>query len=197
MFTSKRRYQELQTRVDRLEEQIQAQSLCLAQESARWRASITDAIAELTARLEVPPEQRVRYLLNTITDDLSVALNKSLADAQEVSALKEQILQLRQELQQQVNKNGARQRRTRASLNQVHHADETGYVALYFIGGRTDTVQLLMGPTNPPEICVSELNCQAGINSYAGGVVRQGEYWMAESALGEDSGVRCCYTPFF
>ena len=197
MFVWKSRYRDLQSRLEHLEEQLEAQSLHLAQESARWRSSTADAIAELTARFEVSPEQRVQYLLSAIADDLSAALQRSLADAQEASALKERILRLYQELAQLVDGGGSRQPRTVARLNQVYHAPQTGYVALFFVGGRTDSIELLMGPTNPPEICVSQLDCGAGINSYAGGVVRKGEYWLAESARGEGSGVRCCYTPIF
>lgn len=197
MFTWKRRQQELEGRIDRIEAQLEAQSRYLAQESARWQSRTTDAIAELTARFEESPEQRVQVLLSAIADDLSAALQRSLADAQEASALKERIQRLCQELEQQVNGGGARQPRTRARLNEVYHAPHTGYVALYFFGGRTDAVRLLMGPTDPPEICVSELDCAAGTNSYAGGVVRKGEYWLASSALGEGSGVRCCFTPIF
>jgi hypothetical protein len=57
-------------------------------------------------------------------------------------------------------------------------------------------VELCVGPTSPPDAVVCSLNVRNDINSYAGCVVRRGEFWLARSQTGSDSGVRCMYTPF-
>jgi hypothetical protein len=197
MFGWKRRYDEWEARLGSLEDRLKAMTLFLEKERGQWQSSITCALEEVQTRLEASPEKRVQYLLNSVGHDLSEALKRGLADAQAASSLKEQLLQLHLDLQQRLRSGAAQQPREMARLNQVYHSPFTGYVALFFTGGYTDRVQLLMGPTNPPEFCVCRLNCQGDVNSYAGGIVRQGEYWLAQSQIGEESGVECCYTPFF
>ncbi len=98
--------------------------------------------------------------------------------------------------------------RLQPELNTVHRAEVLGYVSLYHPrGGAADEVRLLVGPDDPPTECV----CEAGWNdngnyfaSYAGAIVRPGEYWMVESprearesALGVGPGFRCIFTPLF
>lgn len=87
--------------------------------------------------------------------------------------------------------------RTRPALGVVHQAEVTGYVSIYFTGGRTDKIQLLAGWDDPPTECICEANNYNDLNSYAGGVVRQGEYWMVVSKKLEKSGFECVFTPLF
>lgn len=89
------------------------------------------------------------------------------------------------------------QERYTVDFNLVYQAECTGYVSAYFDSGFTDTVQLLVGPSDPPTERVCEANTGNDINSYAGTVVRKGEYWMVKSKRGARSGFMCVFTPLF
>lgn len=83
------------------------------------------------------------------------------------------------------------------AIGVVHRAEATGYVSLYFVGGRTATVRLLVGWGDPQTECICEANTRNDLNSYAGGIVRKDEYWTLESKLGDRSGFECVFTPLF
>lgn len=88
--------------------------------------------------------------------------------------------------------------RFEARLDTVYHATTYGYVACYFVGGRTARVRLLVGPQAPPTTSVGYANSSAEINSYLGGIVRPGEYWMAATHKpGMNAGFECIFTPLF
>ncbi|WP_033438151.1 hypothetical protein [Saccharothrix sp. NRRL B-16314] len=88
--------------------------------------------------------------------------------------------------------------RFQAALDTVYQAKTFGYVAVYFVGGRTARVRLLIGPHNPPDTSVGCANSGSDINSYIGGIVRPGEYWMAATHRpGLKSGFECLFTPLF
>jgi hypothetical protein len=87
--------------------------------------------------------------------------------------------------------------RLRPALGAVHRAEATGYVSLYFTGGRTGTLRLLAGWEDPPTECICETNTRNDLNSYAGGVVRKGEYWTVAGKHPEGSGYQCVFTPLF
>jgi hypothetical protein len=87
--------------------------------------------------------------------------------------------------------------RLRPALGAVHRAEVTGYVSVYFTGGRTDTLRLLAGWDDPPTECICETNTRNELNSYAGGVVRKGEYWTIVGRRPEASGYECVFTPLF
>ncbi|HUF83962.1 MAG TPA: hypothetical protein VMQ81_05145 [Acidimicrobiia bacterium] len=87
--------------------------------------------------------------------------------------------------------------RSRPAFNEVQRADVAGYVSLYFKGGYTDDIQLLVGVGDPPSEVVCEANTRNDMNSYAGAIVRPGEYWMARSKSGANSGFECVFTPLF
>lgn len=99
-------------------------------------------------------------------------------------------------LQEILAEAGVSKPRLRARLNRVYCAEATGYVAVYFRGGRTNKIRLLVGPKAPPEECIGEANTANDINSYVGGIVRAGEYWMVE-AKHESTSFGCVYTPLF
>lgn len=172
---------ELDARLAALEQRLGARQDAA---EAAARAAIDRRFAELVATLSDDPERRTRMLLAAVSDEVRAALAASLDEARRLSALRVDA------------EDAARQARTHAALNETYRAAATGYVALYFTGGYTDRVRLLVGASDPPDECVCELNCVNDINAYAGGVVRRGEHWRAESEKGEASGVRCVFTPF-
>jgi hypothetical protein len=88
--------------------------------------------------------------------------------------------------------------RFEAALDTVYHATTPGYVAVYFVGGRTARVHLLVGRQSPPATSVGYANSGAEINSYIGGLIRRGEYWMAATHNpGMKAGYECIFTPLY
>lgn len=88
--------------------------------------------------------------------------------------------------------------RFEAALDTVYQAPTFGYVAVYFVGGRTARMRLLVGPANPPTTSVGYANSGGEINSYMGTIVRPGEYWMAGThRAGMNAGFECIFTPLF
>lgn len=88
--------------------------------------------------------------------------------------------------------------RFEAALDTVYHAKTHGYVAVYFVGGRTARMRLLAGQQNPPSTSIGQANSSGEINSYMGGIVRPGEYWMAATHRpGMKAGFECIFTPLF
>jgi len=89
---------------------------------------------------------------------------------------------------------GARvgQQRFMVELNTVYHATSFGHVAVYFVGGRTARVRLLVGQSNPPATSVGHADASSSI----GGIVRPGEYWMvATRRPGVKAGFEGVFTP--
>jgi hypothetical protein len=88
--------------------------------------------------------------------------------------------------------------RFEAALDTVYHAKTYGYIACYFVGGRTARMRLLVGPQSPPTTSVGQANAGSEINSYMGAIVRPGEYWMAATHRpGMKAGFECIFTPLF
>jgi hypothetical protein len=86
--------------------------------------------------------------------------------------------------------------RFEASLDTVYQATSLGYLAVYFVSGRTSRIRLLVGPQNPPATVVGEVDTRSDINSYAGAVIRPGEFWTAATPRpGRKAGFRCVFTP--
>jgi hypothetical protein len=84
--------------------------------------------------------------------------------------------------------------RFKPEFNTVYQAPVTGYLAVYFTGGRTGETRLLVGETNPPTECVGRA---AGTNStYCGTVVRAGEIFMVDTR-GKRPAFECLFTPLF
>jgi hypothetical protein len=83
-------------------------------------------------------------------------------------------------------------------IDTLYRAEVTGFVAVYFVTGRTAKVRLLVGPANPPTRVVGLVDSRGSHQSYAGGIVRAGEYWTAASAS-ERPGLnfRVHFTPLF
>lgn len=100
-------------------------------------------------------------------------------------------------LQERAKTAGVGLARSRPTFDTVHRAEVTGYVSLYFVGGRTNKIELLVGREDPPTDCVGELNTTNGPTTYVGGIVRQGEYWTLVCRHGNTSGYQCVFTPLF
>jgi hypothetical protein len=82
--------------------------------------------------------------------------------------------------------------RFKAALDTVYQATTFGYVAVYFVGGRTARMRLLIGPQSPPTTSVGYAD------SYLGGIVRPGEYWVAATHRpGMKADFECVFTPLF
>lgn len=93
---------------------------------------------------------------------------------------------------------GVGEARFEADLDTVYRAKTHGYVAVYFVGGRTARMRLLVGQQSPPTTSVGYANSSGEINSYMGGIVRPGEYWMAAThSPGMKAGFECIVTPLF
>lgn len=182
MFGS-RRCRELEARVAILETKL---------ESAQQRFEAR--LVELARDHERDPEAHLRSLMNRVAGELSQQLERALADLRAGREALPALEDLRKGLESAAA--GIDVPRVRASLDKVYRAERTGYVSLYFDGGYTDRVKLLVGPEDPPGSIICELNTSNSINSYAGGVVRRGEYWMARSEKAGKSGVKCVFTPF-
>ena len=99
-------------------------------------------------------------------------------------------------LQSLTDRSGVATPRFRAKLDTVYRAETLGYVSLYFVGGRTDKVELLVGPGTPPAESVGQVNTTNDINSSVGAIVRPGEYWLARSKNSSSACV-CLFTPLF
>jgi hypothetical protein len=101
-------------------------------------------------------------------------------------------------LEGQAEQVGIGEPRFEAALDVVYQAKTFGYVAVYFVGGRTARLRLLVGPQSPPTTSVGYANSSNEINSYMGGIVRPGEYWMAATHHpGMKAGFECVFTPLF
>jgi len=152
---------------------------------------LEDRIAEL--------DNRVRQLTELVAPaqallDDSRRLEEMAGQAKRLSAAADTALQT---LSERAEAAGVGQPRTRPAPGVVHRAEVTGYVSVFFTGGRTDTLRLLVGWDDPPTECVSEANTFNDLNSYAGGIVRKGEYWtLAGTHTGKKSfGFECVFTP--
>ncbi|MFE2753262.1 hypothetical protein ACFXGA_14825 [Actinosynnema sp. NPDC059335] len=93
---------------------------------------------------------------------------------------------------------GVGEPRFQAALDTVYRARTFGYVAVFFVGGRTARMRLLVGPQSPPTTSIGQADSSADLNSYMGGVVRPGEFWMAATHRpGIKAGFECVFTPLF
>lgn len=145
-------------------------------------------------------ERRIRRL-----EEENAAARSLLKDVRQLEDLTERIATLRKDAESAAKNtntptlasgtNRGPSSRFRPRLNVVYQAETAGYVSLYFAGGYTDQIRILVGPEKPPAECVCEANSTNEFNSYAGAIVQAGEYWTAESKRGGGSGVRCVFTP--
>lgn len=142
-------------------------------------------VQELEGRVE-----RLTNLLGTLLDDEDRHARLTDLAGRAENALR--ALEVRAEPM------GVGEPRFEADLDTIYRAKTFGYVAVYFVGGRTARMRLLVGPQSPPTTSVGAANAGAEINSYMGGIVRPGEYWMAATHRpGMKAGFECIFTPLF
>ena len=185
-----RKLSNLENRLEQLE-QAQANTDRLRGEIEQLKAMLEGA--------EIDPSRRMALLLSAIGGELETKLRQASKQATEASALVTEMKSLREQARTLSQPEAVAAKRFKGNLNRVYKPQWTGYACLYFDGGTTDIVQLLVGPKEPPEECICQLNTRNEINSYAGGVIRAGEYWVAKSKYSQEwtpSGVCCVFTPF-
>ena len=198
MFGFGRKFEEkTNARLAQLEARLTARINAIDARLPAVEASLDRRLNEILTRYEQHPDERVRFLLNSIGEELRGALSKSLDEARQIGTLKEATAQswheaatTAQQISLRAQGDAARQPRLKAALNTIHRSPWIGYVFMYFDGGFTPSGELLVGNSSPPQECVGEIS---NINTYAGCVVRPGEFWIAKSS--SDS-VKCFYTPF-
>jgi hypothetical protein len=152
-------------------------------------AALEARIDRLEGYLAADPDARTRFLLAHVAEDLHAAVERAAENVKHAEALA-----LSRSARAQAD--GERASRQKLALGQVYQAPYTGYVALFFTGGVTDKVELLVGWSSPPTAVVCSLNSQNDFSGYAGCVIRRGEFWLARSSVGHASGVECVFTPF-
>ncbi|GAA5202073.1 hypothetical protein GCM10023322_83240 [Rugosimonospora acidiphila] len=162
-----------------------------------------DEIEAMTARIEALEREVQRLSART------AAAGPLLDDARRLEELAERAERLTRATTVAVDglrgltaQAGVGEARFRAEINKVYQATSPGYVSLYFVGGRTGVIQLVVGTTNPPDEVVGEVNTLNDLNSSAGAIVRTGEFWGARFRGGWDvkrngSGFVCVFTPLF
>ncbi|MEV8097748.1 hypothetical protein [Kitasatospora sp. NPDC085879] len=174
MFGAKAR---LEARIKELERRLEG-----------FDGEVSRRISEIADQCLGDPEQRVRFLLNSVATDLQRDLAVALERVEQAGVLAGRI-------QEQAAAEGAGQERFFAELDRVYHAKATGYVAIYYTGGRPAPVKLLVGSTRWPDLSVGELDPGADSSAFSGGVVRRGEYWTAQSKW-QSKSIKIVFTPF-
>jgi hypothetical protein len=189
---------------ERLQAQLDALEQRVIERVEGVETLLEQRLKQIEARLDDEPADRVRMLLNSVAEDVRTDLAALLDNAGKLRNATEEALRRNAELEaaaeQMVTRLSGEEphpSRIKVQFNRVYQAKSLGYVAAYFVGGRADRVSILIGEESPPTKSWAELNTTNDINSYAGAVVRPGEYWMAKAKVGSGSGVRCTYTPFY
>jgi len=136
--------------------------------------------------------------LESRVEELETRVAQLLEDDGRVPELAERAENALKALAKLAEPAGLTEQRFEANLDTVYQATTYGYVAVYFVGGRTARMHLLVGPTSPPTTSVGYANSGSEINSYMGTIVRPGEYWMAAThRTGMKAGFECIFTPLF
>ena len=79
-------------------------------------------------------------------------------------------------------------------FNQVYQAIGCTFVTVWFEGGRTNPVELLVGDENPPTLSLGLLRADHGNASW---VVQPGEYWALSCKRDDGGGFRAIVTPMY
>ena len=79
-------------------------------------------------------------------------------------------------------------------FNQVYQADGHIFVTVWFEGGHTSPVELLVGDEFPPDVSLGVLRAESG---NASGLVRPGEYWALSCKRDDGGGFRAMATPMY
>lgn len=155
----------------------------------REREALQEQIDELRADVE-----RLRSedaMAQRLLDDATLVETLG-EEASRVSAAAEATLA---QLRDATASSGMHQPRFTPEWNEVYCAEVGGLVVAWMDSGRTDKISLLVGPDNPPNELVCYGNSRNDINPFLCGLVRPGEHWMLESAVGSGSGWKAVFTP--
>lgn len=118
-----------------------------------------------------------------------------MTSGQDLAAQVERLTQQVAELQRQLGAGGSLPgARFTPELNVVYRAPVTGYLSVYFSGGRTGYIEVRVGQEQPTE-SVGEANSGSD-KSYLGAVIRAGELFVVD-ANGKSPAWRCVFTPLF
>jgi hypothetical protein len=79
-------------------------------------------------------------------------------------------------------------------FNQVYQAFGCTFVSVWFEGGHTTPVELLVGGENPPTLSLGLLRADYGNATW---VVRPGEYWALRCKRADGGGFRAIVTPMY
>ena len=212
------RVKKLESRIVDLESSIAAREAMFEKRLSAAEARLEARLAEVLARVGGDPNERMRFLLDAAVEDLRGGLAQALELVRRADALAEGS-------EARTRGEGEHQPRQWMELCKVHRAPFTGYVAAFQTGEGPghDTVELVVGPEDPPLHVVCRFDAGSDSGGFAGCVVRRGEYWRASSqreethrnsqvgerldgigggilrryhAANPPSGVKCVYTPF-
>lgn len=165
----------------------------LVEERTRQLQSTIEAhLGAIRREVEADPDVRLRVLLDAASADVRRAVETVMTDARSVSAARAEVdaaLAQVRDLDARLSGAGLGPPRKMA-VGEVHGAEATGYVMVWFTTGTAGMVELRQGASNPPEILVSRHDCARG--SFAGMVVRKGWYWQAWTS----GDLECSFTPF-
>ena len=194
------RVKKLESRIVDLESSIAAREALFERRLSAAEARMGAHIVDLLARVAGDPNERMRFLLDSAAEDLRSGLAQALEHVRRADALAEGS-------EARTRGEGEHQPRQWMELFKVHRAPFTGYVAVFQPGERPghDTVEVVVGPEDPPLHVVCRFDAGSDSGGFAGCVVRRGEYWRASSqreeahryhAANPPSSVKCVYTPF-
>lgn len=85
--------------------------------------------------------------------------------------------------------------RLAARFNEVYRADGFGHLSVWFAGGRTGRVVILVGADNPPTDVAGEVT--ADMPSSGTAMIRPGEYWMLNCDRKNGGGFKAVFTPMY
>ncbi|GAA3222111.1 hypothetical protein [Actinocorallia longicatena] len=185
---------DLQERLSALEERMTDRVDDLGRE---LRELVDRRIGELREILDVDPEERTRALVTYAAEGVRRELEQTIAEAARLREGTGALQKAQEALTARLSGGGDPPPwRTNARFNVVYRAEVPSYIAVYFVGGRTDRVSLLIGDDDPPAKSYGELDVSAETTSFIGALVRPGEHWMARAKRGTGS-VKCVVTTLY
>ena len=152
----------------------------------RGEDDVGEALQALSA--EVAELRRRTEVLARLADDAG-HLERLASEAERLSARAAAAVEGAQTV---VGERAVASARFVPAWNVVHRSDGIGLVVAWMSSGRTDQIQLLVGPSDPPTEAIS---WNEGQGTFVSGAVRPGEYWMLASRVGAGSGWRSIFTP--
>ena len=199
MFASRKTFQmQTEARFAEIEQQFNLEIDAFKQQLREMKSSFAIEVQEILTRYENHPDERVRFLLNSVSDEVKTALSRSLNDAHKVKEVRDEVIELHGLVEAQTEQLAATlagntcQDRFFANLNVTYQAAETGHVSLFFEGSAGQGIALYAGVDKKKLHRIGQMNNI--INSYLSTVIRRGEFWMVDAPY--DEAATCIWTPF-